>query len=69
MWTDKKLQRLSYVDVETKEVVEVVKAVRWEIPSYAWSPDSRWIAYAKPEVDVMIEGLSLLPRLEEDHTR
>ncbi|MCJ7645196.1 MAG: PDZ domain-containing protein, partial [Candidatus Aminicenantes bacterium] len=52
MWSDKK-QRLSYVDVETNEVVEVVKAVRWEITQYAWSPDSRWIAYAKPEVDAM----------------
>jgi tricorn protease len=33
--------------------VEVVKAERWEITQYAWSPDSRWIAYAKPEVDMM----------------
>jgi tricorn protease len=52
MWSDK-LQRLSYVDVATKEIVEVVQAERWEIPHYVWSPDSRWIAYTKPEVDVM----------------
>jgi len=52
MWSDKK-QRLNYVDVATNEVVEVVKAERWEITQYAWSPDSRWIAYAKPEVDAM----------------
>ena len=52
MWSDKK-QRLNYVDVATKQVVEVVKAERWEITQYAWSPDSRWIAYAKPEVDEM----------------
>ncbi len=51
MWSDK-LQRLSYVDVATKEVVEVVKAPRWEIPQYVWSPDSRWIAYTKPEAEV-----------------
>jgi tricorn protease len=52
MWSDKKL-RLSYVDISTKEVVEVVKAVSWEITNYAWSPDSRWIAYCKPEVETM----------------
>jgi len=52
MWSDKK-QRLNYVDIATNEVVEVVKAERWEITQYAWSPDSRWIAYAKPEVDEM----------------
>ena len=54
MWSDK-LQRLLYVDVATKEVVEVVKAERWEIPQYAWAPDSRWIAYSKPEVDVQMK--------------
>jgi len=52
MWSDK-LQRLLYVDVATKEVVEVVKAERFEIPHYTWAPDSRWIAYTKPEVDVL----------------
>ncbi|MCX6567594.1 MAG: protease, partial [Candidatus Aminicenantes bacterium] len=52
MWTDR-LQRLLYVDVETKAVVEVVKAERFEIPHYVWSPDSRWISYTKPEIDVM----------------
>jgi tricorn protease len=52
LWSDKML-RLSYVDIGTKEVTEVVKAVSWEITNYAWSPDSQWIAYAKPEVDVM----------------
>ncbi len=52
MWSDKK-QRLSFVDVESKQVTEVVQAVQWEIPSYAWSPDSRWIAYGKPEVEGM----------------
>jgi tricorn protease len=52
MWSDK-LQRLLYVDVATKDVVEVVKAERWEIQQYVWAPDSRWIAYSKPEqVDV-----------------
>jgi tricorn protease len=54
LWDDK-LQRLSYVDIETKEVVQVVKAERWELQRFAWSPDSRWIAYAKPEVEGMMK--------------
>ncbi|MGD1010624.1 MAG: PDZ domain-containing protein [Candidatus Aminicenantales bacterium] len=54
MWSDK-LQRLLYVDVATKEVVEVVKAERWEIPQYVWAPDSRWIAYSKPEVETQMK--------------
>ncbi|MEN6310902.1 MAG: protease, partial [Acidobacteriota bacterium] len=53
-WDDR-LQRLSYVDIETKEVVQVVKAERWELQRFAWSPDSRWIAYAKPEVEGMMK--------------
>jgi len=52
LWGDKKL-RLSYVNVETKEVVEVAKAERFEITQYAWSPDSRWVAYEKPEKEGM----------------
>lgn len=52
MWSDRNFQ-LCYVDIETKEIVEVVRAKRWEIHSYTWSPDSNWIAYAKPEVEGM----------------
>jgi len=37
------------VDVATKEVVTVAKAEIGEIMTFVWSPDSRWIAYAKPE--------------------
>ncbi len=48
LWSDKKL-RLQYVDVESKQVSEVLQATAWEITSYAWSPDSKWIAYVKPE--------------------
>ncbi len=49
MWDDK-LLRLNYVDVATQEVVTVAKAEIGEIIDFGWSPDSRWIAYAKPEV-------------------
>lgn len=52
LWDDRAF-RLSYVEINTGNVVEVVKAKAWEIDSYAWSPDSRWIAYAKPEVEGM----------------
>ena len=52
LWDDRAF-RLNYVDIKTGEVVEVVKAKAWEINSYAWSPDSRWIAYARPEVEGM----------------
>jgi tricorn protease len=48
MWSDKKL-RLQYVEVESKKVTPVVQATAWEITNYSWSPDSKWIAYSKPE--------------------
>ncbi len=52
MWSDK-LLRLNYVDIETKKVIEVAKAKAWEIRDFAWSPDSNWIAYSKPEAESM----------------
>lgn len=52
LWSDKK-QRLLYVDVSSGKITEVAKATAWEIRSYAWSPDSRWVAYAFPEEEVM----------------
>jgi tricorn protease len=48
LWADKKL-RLQYVDVASKAVKQVTQARAWEIREYSWSPDSKWIAYAKPE--------------------
>lgn len=48
LWADKKL-RLQYVDVATKSVTTVAQATAWEYSDYAWSPDSKWIAYAQPE--------------------
>ncbi len=52
LWADKKL-RLRYVDINTKSVTEVAKAQAWEFDDYSWSPDSKWITYAKPEVETM----------------
>ncbi len=48
LWSDRK-QRLQYVDIESREIKEVAQAAEFEIRQYAWSPDSRWIAYLKPE--------------------
>jgi tricorn protease len=48
LWADKKL-RLQYVDVESRSVTPVAAATAWEFTDYCWSPDSKWIAYAKPE--------------------
>ncbi len=41
--------RLQYIDIETKKVTQVAKATDWEIRSYNWSPDSRWITYVLPQ--------------------
>jgi tricorn protease len=43
-----KSTRLFYVDVTQKKPVQVDQAQYGEITDYNWSPDSRWIAYAKP---------------------
>lgn len=50
LWSDK-LLRLNYVEISKKTVVEVARAEIGEIRQFDWSPDSRWIAYAKPEVN------------------
>jgi tricorn protease len=50
LWSDKK-QRLQYVDVATGKITTAAKATEWEITDYCWSPDSKWIAYSKPEED------------------
>jgi tricorn protease len=52
MWGDKKF-RLQYVDVATRKVTQVAQAKAWEIRNYTWSPDSKWIAWAQDEVDMM----------------
>jgi tricorn protease len=52
LWADKGL-RLRFVNVETGVITDVCKCDKWEFSDYAWSPDSRWIAYTKPEVACM----------------
>jgi tricorn protease len=48
-WTDKK-NRLQFVDIDSKGVQVVDQSDAFEIREFSWAPDSRWIAYAKPEV-------------------
>ncbi|MBI4417673.1 MAG: PD40 domain-containing protein [Ignavibacteriales bacterium] len=52
LWSDR-LQRLQFVDVTSRKVTPVAKATAFEITSYAWSPDSKWIAYSRPEDEMM----------------
>ncbi|MDP4282488.1 MAG: PDZ domain-containing protein [Bacteroidota bacterium] len=46
LWADKML-RLQYVNIDTKDVVQVDNSKDWEFSDFCWSPDSKWIAYAK----------------------
>jgi len=50
MWADKEL-KLYYIDVETKKITVVDKAESWEFNQYTWSPDSKWIAFTRPEYE------------------
>ena len=52
LWSNRR-QQLQYVDIETKAVVRVAEAPAGEITDYAWSPDSKWIAFAKPEDETL----------------
>src|SRR5438876_1116756 len=48
LWSDR-LQRLRYVDVASKTMTQVDQDKDGEIQSYDWSPESQWIAWARPE--------------------
>jgi tricorn protease len=52
LWSDRQ-QRLRYIDIDTKEIVEVEESEDGEIRTYNWSPDSRWITYSLPTRDEM----------------
>lgn len=46
-WSDKR-NRLNVVTVTNREM-SVVDTGAWEITQFTWSPDSRWLAYVRPE--------------------
>jgi len=47
LFADKNL-KLYYVEVESKQITEIDSTRDGEIYDYSWSPDGRWVAYAKP---------------------
>ncbi len=47
-WGDKK-NRLQFVTVETKAVTLVTTSEAFEIHDFAWSPDSQWLTFTRPE--------------------
>ena len=50
LWSDR-LQRLRIVEVASKAVTLVDHDPAFEIREYAWAPDSKWVAYSRPEDD------------------
>ncbi|MBN1339073.1 MAG: PD40 domain-containing protein [Bacteroidales bacterium] len=52
LWSDR-LQRLQYLNTDSKAVVVVDQTPDGEFFEFSWSGDSRWIAYAKPARDEM----------------
>ena len=44
-WYDK-MNRLMMIDIKSKKVTEVAKSQDGEMRDFAWSPDSKWIAYS-----------------------
>ncbi len=52
LWADKKL-RLRFAHIRNGQITEVDRSEKWEFGDYAWSPDSRWVVYAKAETEGM----------------
>ncbi len=52
LWADKKL-RLRFAHIRNGQITEVDQSQKWEFSDYAWSPDSRWVVYAKAETEGM----------------
>jgi len=50
LWSDR-MQRLRYVDVDSKKITEVEQTPDGEIRGFRWSPDSRWITYTLPRLN------------------
>jgi tricorn protease len=67
LWSDYR-QRLRFVDIGTKIITEVDRATAAEITDYTWSPDSKWVAYARPEDEslakIWLYSLEAKKRLE-----
>ena len=46
LWTDRKF-RVRYIDVATKQIIEVAQSKHWEINDAVWSPDSKWVSWSE----------------------
>ncbi|UCE19280.1 MAG: PD40 domain-containing protein [Gemmatimonadota bacterium] len=51
LFADKNL-KLYYADIESRKVSLIDSTLYWEIRDYDWSPDSKWVTYAKPAENV-----------------
>jgi len=52
LWSDR-MQRLQFIDIESKEITIVDETPDGEIRTSNWSPDSKWITYPLPTRDGM----------------
>lgn len=47
LWSDK-MQRLLYIDIDSKKIKNVDHSLDGELRNFNWSPDSKWIVYTYP---------------------
>jgi tricorn protease len=47
-WSDK-MNRIQFVNIDTKEITLIDQSKDGEFNEYSWSPDSKWVAYSKPD--------------------
>ena len=47
LWSDK-LQRLRFIDIDSRKITEVEQTLDGELRDFSWSPDSKWITYSFP---------------------
>ncbi|MDA3866851.1 MAG: PDZ domain-containing protein [Salinivirgaceae bacterium] len=52
VWRDQDY-KLNYVNIENKNVTEVVHSTYGHVYSYNWSPDSKWIVFGEPQENDM----------------
>lgn len=45
LWSDRKM-RLRYIDIESKQITNVITGKYDEIEDFNWSPDNKWITYS-----------------------
>ena len=47
-WSDK-MNRIQFVNIDTKEITLIDQSKDGEFNEYSWSPDSKWVVYSKPD--------------------